>query len=1111
MTLIRTITALTCLTASSLSIANTHLVVLTPAASGSINSYFPLERAFDGQPAWSNAVNIPITDPQTTGQNVPGYTDRYGYIDFGPNFRHLRITQTWTEYRPWSGGDHPGLAQMWWDDDKDTINDGITESQIQFNSAKALPHQGRALWAPDMQLSNEQAIIPKARYLIIQNPAVNKDRAQEFAFVGWFDEYAPPPPPIGVQTPLLSMPHEAGFDHSQLTLVDEVTFDTPTTSHAFAESTSGASQVQSLLGKQCRVLPNTADYGSYFAYQLAKGNKLSAGKAYVLVVDYPEDEPRAMTISNHGAEINRGFHTGITLGDALHPPYEKPTTESIHYGLSGKIRPWEQLFHLHDRFPALGEKPKSALPRSQKPEDGIWIAISQFAKKDAPVSKGAAVCRIALYEAPAIEQYTQALNLPDGLPHRQLFYREEMGDNVISSGNIANRGIDDAVLWHEYRARLMKFLGMNTYTQDLLEFGRNQGWNVAPYVDKDEQWFVVSQYPHLWEQTLARLMQKDYDLNVMPYYEYAGGNGKDGIGSKKRAEPLTRTDGKYTHVSWVEEANIDVSDPEALADAKRLLKATLIDQHGGNRPVPKAKGDSKVMSGTQRKGWGYLDLGENWADWRIQQGWTRSRQWHGGPATPYPQVYWHNSNTITDFDPQKLDTQQLETTVNFTTQHQAHHEYSWSRDFALAADKAVTPKGRFLVVKAPQDYTNIAEILMLGHRSATPNKLERLPLSGGQIDSWYDMGYLVDNQPEFNQSATMPVTGIWLRPRFSAIPNGFGTATLTRFAADLGISVPTKQQLQDNSALLDSYYQWWNGKRKQFLNALRDTIRTEINPNAVVLFTADVNECGVQHPTESARIVSDNLGSWNSVSAGTSQMDYDVAIDTKRHLNAQLLPYPNWGGYEFNHSVVRPDVANYTNNDGVLMTYTFNDMYTVSDTDSMAAFATKSGTAAIRHYCLNEDTMRDADGKDMLGYFVTDMELAGPYITLPEARAVANGDPHYLGYLASNTFNRGFPGYVRAFNANYLALPALPSQRRDDLSHTSDVVVRTIKTVDKGTWLAIINTGLSEIENAEISLPTNGNDVEIVEAVTRSVLAPVNGRLTMPLYPGQLKTVWIKP
>ncbi|MGQ9737133.1 MAG: hypothetical protein ACUVR7_13630 [Armatimonadota bacterium] len=63
-----------------------------------------------------------------------------------------------------------------------------------------------------------------------------------------------------------------------------------------------------------------------------------------------------------------------------------------------------------------------------------------------------------------------------------------------------------------------------------------------------------------------------------------------------------------------------------------------------------------------------------------------------------------------------------------------------------------------------------------------------------------------------------------------------------------------------------------------------------------------------------------------------------------------------------------------------------------------------------------------------------------------ELRAMAYDDPFYLGYLVGNTHYRGFPEYVRRFNAAFLALPALPSQRLNDACAAPEVVVRLIPT-----------------------------------------------------------------
>jgi hypothetical protein len=773
--------------------------IITPQSAGRVDSYFPLERAFDQQPVWDSATGQPMSDPTSSGVNVPAYASRIGYIDFGPDFRHWRITQTWTRYRSWSGGDHSGFGELWWDNDADPFNDGLPENQLRFNSAQGLVHQGQSLWQADMQLNETSAIIPKGRYLMVRSAAVNRDRAEEFAMVGWFDDEAPPAPQMGVQTPLLTMAEPDSFDYQTLKLVDEITFGPDADSqnaHAFKESTTGFSQVQTLLGKSCRVMPNTSDDGEYFAYQLANNAGLSAGKAYVLVVDYPEDKPRSVVILNHGAEINRGFHTGTTVGDALYAPYDRPTAESMHYGLSQQLRSWQQFFHLHDRFPGLDSKPRSTGDRPQLPKDGFWLAVSQFSQRNSPLSAGAAVCRIALYEAPELADYRQNLTLPPaGLPQRQLFYREEMADGVVTSKIENQRGVNDPIDWYEYKARLLNFLGMNTYSQDLLEFGHNQGWDIGPYTAKDESWYVMSQYPHRWEQVLNRLMKGEYALNLLPYYEYSGSNGADGLGTQKVSEPLYRDDGRYTQASWSEKSNIDVSDPRAVADAIKLLDATLVSQFKGQRPLPKDIGVSQGLGGEWRTGWGYIDLGVNYADWRIQQGWTRSRQWHGGPATPYQQVAWYNGE-LSAFDPQAIAQGDKTTVINFTTQQQSHISFAWSQDFAVAVGEEITPKGRYLVFQSASEFTDMYEALLLGAHKDTPSKLQSVVSGAGALNSQHNMAALFDNPTTFNDAKALNVTGIWLRPRVSAIPQGFGAPTLARFAATLPEHITiTKAQL----------------------------------------------------------------------------------------------------------------------------------------------------------------------------------------------------------------------------------------------------------------------------------------------------------------------------
>lgn len=182
----------------------------------------------------------------------------------------------------------------------------------------------------------------------------------------------------------------------------------------------------------------------------------------------------------------------------------------------------------------------------------------------------------------------------------------------------------------------------------------------------------------------------------------------------------------------------------------------------------------------------------------------------------------------------------------------------------------------------------------------------------------------------------------------------------------------------------------------------------------------------------------------------------------------------------------------------------FNRAYSVGNAKDFEAYATPSGTAMIRHYSLNEDMLReDPKGQklDRLGYSVADFERAGPYIMLAEAQAMANGNPTHLGYLASNNFNRTFPEYVRAFNAAFLSLPALPANIVEKASSDPEVVVRQIDGGKHGTWLAIVNPTYHAKKEVNITLPQPG---QVTNAATGEKLSRQGDTLTLDLYPCQL-------
>ena len=83
-----------------------------------------------------------------------------------------------------------------------------------------------------------------------------------------------------------------------------------------------------------------------------------------------------------------------------------------------------------------------------------------------------------------------------------------------------------------------------------------------------------------------------YGFEVLPYYEYSGSKGQEGLGNQRRAKPLTRDDA-YTHITWIESANADITDPDTYADFQKMLDLTVIRLAGARRASP-ASGSARA-------------------------------------------------------------------------------------------------------------------------------------------------------------------------------------------------------------------------------------------------------------------------------------------------------------------------------------------------------------------------------------------------------------------------------------------------------------------------------------------------------------------------------------
>lgn len=360
----------------------------------------------------------------------------------------------------------------------------------------------------------------------------------------------------------------------QLKLVDEI-ICAEDTSHAYTEHQLGNVVVKEILGKKCRTIePGRA---GYFAYELGRDKGLKPGAAYFLAIEYPEDTSRSFIINNFGDQTRLGLSTGKTFGDSWGSRYVSSNPELIDYPLSGKYETATQLMYLHHRT---ANTEKSILRHGatieRTPEEGFIVAIAQFGANGDPFNAGAAVYRIALYEVGNPEALVAKINYPpEGLPRRHLFWREEMGDGPVS-GSAETRAIPDAVDFYRYKVNLIHYLAMNTYCQDMLEFGHNQCWDSSPFGGND--WYYQTQEPQRWENILTMLAEHP-DLYILPYYEYAGGRGGDknkAVGSRCvclniNGEP------KYTHISWSGHpiANVDFADPIFKTDIKKLMNVTM--------------------------------------------------------------------------------------------------------------------------------------------------------------------------------------------------------------------------------------------------------------------------------------------------------------------------------------------------------------------------------------------------------------------------------------------------------------------------------------------------------------------------------------------------------
>lgn len=1121
------------------SVSEAKIIVPHAAGTAGGSDWMDLSRAFDGSVTWNDQGGYP--EGLSAGESVPSFAGRIGYIDFGPDWNRLAITETWILFNAWGSGLQLGFDQIWWDDETDSVNDsGLVETRLNMNCENLVSHD-QARWVRNHDFQSSP-LVPKARYLMMKGASGMSNRPQEYLFYGYVQEGDNPQDPGNNDpidllsppdtTPVLTIPQPQVFNPADLELVEEIHCGQTPNASIYREFRAADIEVRQILGRNARVLKNTASETNYFAYKMGVGKNLEPGAAYLLMMDYPDDVDRTFVIINTGDETRLGFATGKASGDSVQPRYVSMINESLNYGFTGAWQTWQQFFHLHDRVVEFGIPRDSNTQspwesqRTEPATNGFWVTFVQQPQYQGPKGQGMAVARVALYKVKNSRSYDQPLTLPQGLPRRHMFWREEMSDGSVGHSDPALYGCVDDVDWYKNRAQRLKFLGMNTFATDMLEFGHVQGWDSSKYPN----WYTASRFPDRWTRTLTMLNRDFPELSILPYYEYSGGTASNdnpelqGLGKKRRARPLYKepdpssawaTD-TYTFIGWTEERNVDVTDPDALTEFKRVLECTIVDQRAGAAPIPlpMTAPAPTTVSGT---GTGYIDLGTDWANLRIRGTWTRSRKWSGGPATPYAEVFWHNN--WQDFQNQATPASAIaEPALNFVTKVQNRDNSVWTQDTSLQPAQEITPKGRYLILRTGASFTNVTQFLITGRLSSEPSgTLRALPVSAaGSVDghpNLHNLATAFDEDTELDAARNLNFLGAWIRPRISDFPISFADATRARYAAAKGISVPSKDALKTNSALYNDYFSWWRDQRKAFLTAVRDYLRQYLGDGALVLYTWDYSEPGVVHPNKPVRMISEEPEYWQDKLPGTNSISYPFrrAVEENLHFEAMERERSNVEGAEWGHTHPRGDPLNYKDTPNVYMTYVMNKLYSVAKPEWMEAYQNGTGLAMIRHFSLNENNTNDHSdawdgmGNRIAGYYVANMEAHGPYSMLAEARALALGNPYYMGYLSSNIFNRGFPGYARAFNANFLALPALPMDTVDGYTSDPHIIMRRIITPGNGIWIAAINIGFHDKLAARITFPYSGGTIKTAVG-GQTVTVNDSNSISLDMYPGQLVT-----
>ncbi|MES2932711.1 MAG: hypothetical protein V4805_04410 [Pseudomonadota bacterium] len=398
--------------------------------------------------------------------------------------------------------------------------------------------------------------------------------------------------------------------------------------------------------------------------------------------------------------------------------------------------------------------------------------------------------------------------------------------------------------------------------------------------------------------------------------------------------------------------------------------------------------------------------------------------------------------------------------------------------------------------------------------------------------------------------------GVWLRMRQSKLPMSFSPKTLARYNTDNPNAQRSLTQLRNDTSSRQSYYDWWYGKRRAFLQKIRDYARSTgtVDNNIQLLFSTypgepvpDAFETNVS--TSGLQLVTDDTAWWSTYRSGlnntndphfwyrykwSARTNAD-AISQRMHKNGLEKTWPiqsneyNADQEEATHSSPPADPARYQNDDGIAMTYDFgNPLYTVSDSALLASYSNTAGQSLTHHFPLNEDNGKSFDeayagakcadpatrataprygltddepfdGK--LGYMSVAVERSGPFTVLAEATALANGNPINIAYLESSSMSRGFPAYVKRFNQALLSLPALPAVVASGMTSNAAVVVKQINS-GSGTYYAVVNPTMTSKTAVVIDFGASSSLQDLLLPGTTYTAQ----KLQFDMYPGEVRT-----